>query len=151
MGCPRREYWSVLPFPPTGDLPDPGIEPTSLASPALAGGFFTAVLPVKPHIHISPLLGFPYHLCCHRAMSRVQCNTVQVFPVVQMVKSLPVMRETQVWLLGQEDSLETGITIQSSVLIWRIPWTEETGGLSSLGSQRVGHDWVTKLHTVGPR
>ena len=41
MGFPRQEYWSVLPFPPPGDLPDPGIEPTSLMSPELAGGFFT--------------------------------------------------------------------------------------------------------------
>ena len=38
----RQEYWSALPFPPSGDLPDPGIEPGSLAVPALAGGFFTA-------------------------------------------------------------------------------------------------------------
>ena len=40
MGFPRQEYWSELPFRPPGDLPDPGIEPASLASPALAGGFF---------------------------------------------------------------------------------------------------------------
>jgi len=41
MGLSRQEYWSGLPFPPPGDLPDPGIQPASLASPALAGGFFT--------------------------------------------------------------------------------------------------------------
>ena len=41
MGFSRQEYWSGLPFPPSGDLPDPGIEPTSLMSPPLAGGFFT--------------------------------------------------------------------------------------------------------------
>ena len=41
MGFPRQEYWSGLPFPPPGDLPDPGIQPASLASPALAGGLFT--------------------------------------------------------------------------------------------------------------
>ena len=41
MGFPRQEYWSGLPLPSPGDLPDPGIEPMSLASPALAGGFFT--------------------------------------------------------------------------------------------------------------
>ena len=48
MGFPRQEYWSGLPFPPPGDLPDPGIEPSSLASPVLAGGFFTTVPPGKP-------------------------------------------------------------------------------------------------------
>ena len=42
MGFSRQEYWSGLPCPPPGDLPDPGIEPTSLMSPALAGGFFTS-------------------------------------------------------------------------------------------------------------
>ena len=41
MGFPRQEYWSGLPFPTPGDLPDPGVEPVSLVSPALAGGFFT--------------------------------------------------------------------------------------------------------------
>ena len=41
LGFSRQEYWGGLPFPPPGDLPNPGIEPTSLASPALAGGFFT--------------------------------------------------------------------------------------------------------------
>ena len=48
MEFSRQEYWSGLPFPPPGDLPDPGTEPMSLASPALAGGFFTTVSPGKP-------------------------------------------------------------------------------------------------------
>ena len=50
MGFSRQEYWSRLPFPTPGDLPDPGIEPTSLVSSALAGGFFTTVPPGKPFI-----------------------------------------------------------------------------------------------------
>ena len=48
MGFPRQEYWSGLPFPPPGDLPNPGIEPSSLASPALADKFFTTEPPGKP-------------------------------------------------------------------------------------------------------
>ena len=48
MGFPRQEYWSGLPFPPPGDLPDPGMEPMSPASTALAGRFLTTVPPVKP-------------------------------------------------------------------------------------------------------
>ena len=48
MEFSRQEYWSGLPFPPPGDLPDPGTEPMSLVSPALAGGFFTTVSPGKP-------------------------------------------------------------------------------------------------------
>ena len=47
----------------------------------------------------------------------------------------------QVQSLGWEDPLEEGMTTPSSVLVWRIPWTEEPGGLQSMGLQRVGHDW----------
>ena len=55
-------------------------------------------------------------------------------------------QETQVWTLGQEDPLEEGMAIPSSIFAWRIPWTEEPDGLQSMVSQRVGHDWATK-HT----
>ena len=52
-----------------------------------------------------------------------------------MVKSLPVMQETQVQSLGREDTLEKEMATHSSILAWRIPWTEEPGGLQSMGSQ----------------
>ena len=57
-----------------------------------------------------------------------------------MVKNLSAMWETQVLSLDQEDPLEKGMATHSSILAWRISWTEETGGLQSIGSQRVGHD-----------
>ena len=57
-----------------------------------------------------------------------------------MVKNLLAMKETQVQSLGQEDPLEKGMATHSSILAWKIPWTEEPGGLQFLGSQRVGHD-----------
>ena len=60
--------------------------------------------------------------------------------VAQMVKNLPAMQETKVQSLGQEDLLEKGMATHSSILAWRIPWTEESGRLQSMGSQRVGHD-----------
>ena len=63
-----------------------------------------------------------------------------VIPVAQMVKNLPAMQEIQVRSLGQEDPLEKEMAIHSSVLAWKIPWTEESGGLQCMGSQRVGHD-----------
>ena len=56
------------------------------------------------------------------------------------VKNLPSVQETWVQSLGQEDPLEKGMGTHSSVLAWRIPWTEEPGGLQSMGSQRVRHD-----------
>ena len=60
--------------------------------------------------------------------------------MAQTVKRLPTMRETQVRSLGQEDLLEKEMATHSSILAWKIPWTEEPGGLQSKGSQRVGHD-----------
>ena len=60
--------------------------------------------------------------------------------VAQMVKTRPAMQETQVQSLGWEDPLEKGMATHSSILAWRIPWTEEPGGLQSMWSQRVGHN-----------
>ena len=60
--------------------------------------------------------------------------------MAQMVKRLPTMWETQVQSLGREDLLEKEMATHSSILAWRIPWTEEPGGLQYKGSQRVGHD-----------
>ena len=63
--------------------------------------------------------------------------------MAQRVKNLPAMRETQETLvqsLSQEDSLEEEMATHSSILAWRIPWTEKPGGLQSLGSHRVGYD-----------
>ena len=57
-----------------------------------------------------------------------------------MVKNLPAMWETWVQSLGQEDPLEKGMAAHSSILAWRIPWTEEPGGLQSTELQRVRHD-----------
>ena len=60
--------------------------------------------------------------------------------VAQTVKHLPAMWETQVQSLGREDPLEKEMAAHSSILAWKIPWTEEPGRLQSMGSQRVGHD-----------
>ena len=57
-----------------------------------------------------------------------------------MVKNLPAMQETPVGSLGWEDPLEKGMATHSSILAWRIPWTEEPGGLQSMESYRVRHD-----------
>ena len=69
------------------------------------------------------------------------------FLVAQMVKNLPAMWETQVWSLGWKDYLEKGMATHLSILAWRIPWTEEPGGLQSTESQRVGHNWATNTNT----
>ena len=60
--------------------------------------------------------------------------------VAQMVKNVAAMQETRVQSLGQEDPLEEGMATHSGILAWRVPWTEEPGGLQSAGSQRVRHN-----------
>ena len=62
------------------------------------------------------------------------------FIVVQLVKNLPAMQETQVRSLGEEDPLEKEMATHSTILAWRISWTEELGGLQSTGLQRDRHD-----------
>ena len=60
--------------------------------------------------------------------------------MAQIIKNLPAMQKIQVQSLGQEDPLREEMATHSSILAWRVPWTEEPGGLQSMGSQRVGHD-----------
>ena len=66
------------------------------------------------------------------------------FPHGSAVKNPPARQETRVWPLRQEDLLEKDMVTDSSILTWEIPWTEEPGGLQSMGSQRVGRDLATK-------
>ena len=223
MGFSRREYWSGLPFPSPGDLPALGIEPRSLMSLTLAGGFSTppatreALTPYSlvykqnicvyvcvcvwiheiivavaqscltlcdpmnrstPGLRLSPAPGvhpnsrplsqwwnptisssvtffsfcfqsspasgsFPmcvclcvYNFCIHLPKSEpVQSIFFPRSLVAHTVKNLSAMQETPVWSLGWEDTLEEGMATHSSILAWRIPWTDEPGGLQSTGLQ----------------
>ena len=73
------------------------------------------------------------------------CDNVLVASLVaQIVKNLPALWETWVWSLGWEIPLEQSMANHSSILPWRIPWTEEPGGLKSMGLQRVRYNWATK-------
>ena len=81
-----------------------------------------------------------YGLCRHVQTAQSSWDS----PVAQLVKNLPAMQETWVWFLGWEDPLEKDMATHSSILAWRIPQTEEPGGLYSPWVTRVGHDLVTK-------
>ena len=72
-------------------------------------------------------------------IKRLCNNTYREINVAQMVKNLPAMQETEVPVLCREDPLEKGTATHSSILAWKIPWTEEPGRLQSMESQRVGH------------
>ena len=84
-----------------------------------------------------------YHIRCHLINATYLLEwLIGIHPngVAWVVKNLPAMQETQVQSLGWVDPLEKGIVNHSSILAWRIPWTEEPGELQSMGSTRVGHD-----------
>ena len=68
--------------------------------------------------------------------------------VAQMVKKLPAMQGTEVWSLGQGDPLEKGMATHSSILAYRIPWTEEPGGLKSMGLQKVVDTFASLFRKV---
>ena len=91
-----------------------------------------------------------YTICKKKKKITVYLDTVESLInlrdphlVAQPVKNLPAMQETQVQSLGWEDTLEKATATHSSIFAWRIPWTEDPGGLYSIGSQTVWHDWVT--------
>ena len=143
MGFSTQEYWSGLPFFPPGDLLRPGVEPTSPASSALQVDSLL-LMSSKETVWM-----------CQRYLKPTYSESILIIrfitvclrtsPVAQMVKCLSTMRETWVGSLGREDPLEKEMAIHSSTIAWKIPWTEELGGLQSMGSQRVGHDWATSL------
>ena len=88
-------------------------------------------------------------LCLQEKESNSPCSRKRL--VALMLKNLPVVRETRVQNLALEDALEKGVATHSSILAWRISWTEEPGGLHSLGSQRVEHSWATNTLTFSLR
>ena len=117
----RQEHWSGLPFPSLGDLPDPGIEPTvAVRCSGRCSGIF-----------IIGTTWLPY-----RQRSRCVWKMVSSFPCCSLVKNPPAMQETWVWSLDWEDPLKKEMATHSSILTWEIPWTEESGRLQSMRSQK---------------
>ena len=94
-----------------------------------------------------------FYFCCHYLyLTQQLCLLLQFVPVkyhwetslvAQTVKRLPTVWEAQVQSLGREDLLEKEMATRFSIFAWKILWTEEPGRLQSMGSQKVGHDWVT--------
>ena len=135
MGFSRQAYWSGQPFPSQGISSAQGL---NLGVPHCRQTLYF-LSRQGSLVHREPQLikekipeGILWILraeCCHHSM-----NSDSV------VKNMPVMQETRIPSLGQEDSLEKGKATHSSILAWRIPRTEKPGRLQSMGSQRVGYD-----------
>ena len=100
------------------------------------------------YFHFFPLWSFPRKIIVYSYIRAIGLFFFKGFVtwqnqaslVAQAVKNLPAVQEAQVPSLGWEDPLEKGMATHSSTLAWRIPWTEEPGGLQSVGLQRVGCD-----------
>ena len=93
---------------------------------------------------------YKYWFSLHKYLTQnLSCTFVffRTYLVAQMVECLSTMREILVQSLSQEDPLEKGTAPHSSILAWRIPWTEEPGRLQSMGLQIVGHHWATNTFT----
>ena len=88
----------------------------------------------------------------YRLVASDNCINISLYILTslvdQSVKNLPAVQETRVQSLGWENPLEMEITMHSSILAWKISWTKEPGGLQSMGSQRVRHDWATNTHLL---
>ena len=162
MGFSRQEYWGGLPCPSPGNLPNPGIKPVSLTSPVLEGRFFTTgipkwALPGKPmildahsqkhwrikhkHIHVHS------HTTEQSTMKQFCLELYYVFPDSSVGKESACNAGKQVESRGREDPPQKEMATHSSILAWRIPRTEEPSGLQFMGSQKVGHNWVTITFT----
>ena len=115
MGISKQEYWSRLPFPSPGDLPNPGIKPRSPA-------FQADSLPTELKEKIIKKLALGIWINWASLMA-------------QTVKNPPAMWETWIQSLGREDPLEKGTATPSNILALIIPWTEEPDGLQSMGLQ----------------
>ena len=96
----------------------------------------------KPRLHMEEKVKVLVSQSCSTLFNPMDCSP-RASQVAQTIKNLLAMRETLIWSLGQEDPLVKGMTTHSSILAWRIPWTEDLGGPQSMGSQRVGHNWAT--------
>ena len=147
FGFIRRWLWTGGQCP-VASIPLRGaLEPWGLGWPGLAGFSLLPALPWSPcsPAHGGSSLGFWCPVLGNKSlclMGKLRLlffffhnSTLSASLVVQTVKNLPALRETWVWSLNWEDPLEKEMTTHSSILAWEIPWTEEPGGIHSMGSQ----------------
>ena len=132
-------------MPSSRDIPKPGNKPRSLVSPALIGRFFTTSATREAWSNRINIIKLIYwSLMFEREFPLVEMQLNYLHRWLSDKKSSRQWRRHWVWSVGQEDPLEQEMATHSSILAWKIPQTEEPGRLQSMGSQRVGHDWVTE-------
>ena len=131
----RQEYWSGWPCPPPRDLSDPGIKPTSVVCPVLAGRFFPSAT-WEAHFRVYWCQNWGFHGDSDMEWDEAwmmqipkKIKDLLSYSAAQSGKNLPAMQEMWAPLLGKEGPLEKEVATHSSVLAWKIPSTEEPGGL----------------------
>ena len=161
IGFSRQQYWSELPLPSPGDLPNLGIEPESLASPALAGRFFTTdatweYICICINMYYKHL--FAIHVNCREFFFSQELHTgwkITMKPLkeIRLVKNPPTSAgdtRDKGSVPGSGRSPGEGNGNHASIIAWQMPWTEEPGGLQSMELKRVGHHWApthARTHT----
>ena len=147
MGVSRQEYWSGLPFSSPSPIPYywkvvffGGGELVAIIKDAYMNDLAHTSL---QRIYFSSMKSKEQNFWVKRLKKKMFGAWASL--VAKIVKSLPAVQETRVWSLGQEDPLEKEVATHSSILDWKIWWTEEPGRLQSMGSQRGGHDQVISL------
>ena len=158
MEFSRRGYWSGLPFPPPGDLPNSRIEPESPAPPALQADSLPLNHWGGPYSSLLDIFPVRYHEAQAKEPVAVVIRASQMVQVVKIEQtktkkpaSWKEMQDMRIRSLGWEDPLEKEMATHSSILAWRILWTEEPAGLQSMGSQRVRRYWVSEAEREGDR
>ena len=146
MRLPRQEYWSGLPSPTSGSLPNSGIEPASRVPPALSGRCFTTSATREAHSWLSKfcVCGCITHICIHIFLNA--SLYVGVSLVAQMAKNLPAVQETLAQSLGQDDPLEKEVATHSSFSCLGNPMNRRAGRLQSMGSREL--DTTKQLNTT---
>ena len=141
---PHSFCWVTLPLPGSGACVDKSVLKRERQRGPVGGGsgrgWAGGDCTFSPNKHVWKRSSFEVTLLVNSIYS------IGLPLVAQRLKHLPAMWETWVQSLGWEDPLEKEMATHSSFLAWRIPWTEQPGGLQSTGSKRVGHDWATSLH-----
>ena len=153
MGFSRQEYWSGLPFPSPGNIPNPGIEPWSLV-------LQTGSLHVQNSKTLKICPAFPFHFSDCKQVPFWWCrqwDIVHILSVLfvgdlaslvaQTVKNQPAKQETWVRSLGREDPPEEGTATHYSILVWRILWTEKPGELQFSSCKELDMTEVTDTFT----
>ena len=123
---------------------------TSLPTSPLGFGLATLHSQVSQFLKINLNLSLSFSIYMIHPSICTDISPIRIFLVAQLVKNLLAMQETRVWPLGLKDPLDKGMAVHSSILPWRIPWTEKPGGLQSVGLPRVRHNWETNTTTISP-